>query len=344
MMQAQRYPENYNGILSAAPAMNWATFLVTEIWGHVQMNKEKYFPPACELEAITAAAIEACDELDGVKDGVVANHGACNFDALSVAGQKFDCAGDSRKISKSAARIANAVWKGPEKNGKKEWFGVSHEASLTGGMIGGLASTTCDEKNKNCKGTPFAISESWLRFFLKKDPDWDWSAMNEDDFWAFLHQSRQQYTSIMGTDDPDLSAFKAAGGKMIQWHGLADELIFPNGSANYYERVSAMQPKIQDFHRYFEAPGVAHCMGGPGAFPTEAFKTLVTWVEKGKAPDKLDAVTVPVEDGAKIRHRILCPYPKVAAYQGGNPNEASSFKCADSFGKKKASDEGHTEL
>ena len=138
MMQAQRYPKNYDGILSAAPAINWASFVVAEMWGHVLMKKEKYYPPACEMEALRHAAIEACDELDGVKDGVIAAHHQCRFDASTVVGQKFDCNGDIRKISKSAAKIANAVWRGPERHGKQGWFGISHEASLVGGMLGGL--------------------------------------------------------------------------------------------------------------------------------------------------------------------------------------------------------------
>lgn len=148
----------------------------------------------------------------------------------------------------------------------------------------------------------------------------------------------------MGTDDPDLSAFRDASGKMVMWHGLADELIFPNGSLNYYERVLAMDPKAADFVRLFEAPGIAHCSGGPGAYPGTAFDSLVDWVEKGKAPDKLDAATIPIDPAGKVSHRPLCPYPKVASYKGGNPHEASSFECAATFGSKKASTLDHSEL
>jgi feruloyl esterase len=211
-------------------------------------------------------------------------------------------------------------------------------------MLGGLASTTCDENDKNCASRPFPISESWFRYFLKKDPEWDFTTMTEDDFFDFLHMSRQRYTSIIGSDDPDLSAFRSAGGKMITWHGLADELIFPNGSLNYYERVLALDPKAPDFIRLFEAPGVEHCSGGPGAFPGTAFQSLVNWVEKGKAPDKLDAATVPVDASETVRYRPLCPYPSVQRYKGGDPNEASSFECAATFGTKKAKIPEHGEL
>ena len=168
--------------------------------------------------------------------------------------------------------------------------------------------------------------------------------MNEDDFWELLHQSRQQYNSIVGTDDPDLSAFKSAGGKIVQWHGLADELIFPNGSSNYYERVLERVAKAQDFYRLFEVSGVDYCFGGSGAFPWTAFDSLVKWVEGGKAPDTLDAATIPVSETETPKHRPLCLYPQVAAYKGGDPDQASSFECADTFGSKKAVAEGPSEL
>lgn len=112
MMQAQRFPKNFDGILAMAPAFNMDTFIIAELWPLVVMKRENYYPPPCELAAIQNAAIDACDEIDGVKDGVVAAQGLCDFDATSVVGQKFDCDGDSRKISKSAAKIANAVWEG----------------------------------------------------------------------------------------------------------------------------------------------------------------------------------------------------------------------------------------
>lgn len=112
MMQAQRFPKNFDGILAMAPAFNWDSFLIAEFWPFIAMKREGYYPPACEMMAIQKAAIEACDELDGVKDGVVAAQGLCDFDAATVVGRKFDCEGDERKISKSAAKIANAVWEG----------------------------------------------------------------------------------------------------------------------------------------------------------------------------------------------------------------------------------------
>lgn len=117
---------------------------------------------------------------------------------------------------------------------------------------------------------------------------------------------------------------------------LADELIPPNGSLNYYERVQEVTPEADDYIRYFEVPGVTHCLGGDGAFPLTALNSLVDWVEKGKAPEHLDGQTIPMfssKPDAEPSYKPICAYPKVAAYKGGDVNKASSYQCADGFGK-----------
>lgn len=102
------------------------TFLVTEYYAHVKMRELKYYPPECELNAISKAAIETCDELDGVKDGVISAPRQCTFDPYSVVGQKYECKeGDIRKITKEAAEVAAIVWSGPlKKDGTPIWHGL----------------------------------------------------------------------------------------------------------------------------------------------------------------------------------------------------------------------------
>lgn len=336
LMSAQRFPTNYNGILAAAPAINWASFVPSEYWPQIMMRKFDYCPPPIELDTIREAAIESCDELDGVKDGVIAAPGLCTFDARSVVGSTFEIDGEKQEVSSAAADIANAIWEGPIRDGKREWFGNTHETPFGGmnpmfGIPDGLAMTVCEKGGKNCKGYSFPISPEWIQYFVEKDPDFDVLKMDESDFFKALHRSRNEFGSIMDTSDPDLSEFKAAGGKMITWHGLADQLIFPNGTANYYERVQALDAEVRDFYRYFEAPGVGHCHGGVGALPSHALDSLVKWVEDGVAPDILEGASIPVDKSEAVAHRPLCPYPKVAAYRGGDPNAAKSFECADSF-------------
>lgn len=125
MLLAQRFPGQFDGILAVAPAINWVTFVVTSLWPLVVMNKAGYYPPACEVQAIEAAAVEACDELDGLKDGVVADDGGCRFDAREAVARTFDCEGDTRKISAQAAEVVNAAWDGPARDGERVWFGES---------------------------------------------------------------------------------------------------------------------------------------------------------------------------------------------------------------------------
>jgi len=166
LMSAQRYPTNYDGILAAAPAINWAKFVTAHLWPQLQMQKAGYFPPPCEWAAITKAAIASCDGLDGVKDGVIAAPGLCAFDATSVIGQSYDCNGRTRKISSEAAKIANKIWDGPKRSdGTREWYGMSYESSMSGESVGGLASTICDDKNENCKGFPFSYLEELVAVF-----------------------------------------------------------------------------------------------------------------------------------------------------------------------------------
>lgn len=206
----------------SAPAQNWATFLIGEHWAHVKMKELDYYPPACELQAIQFHAMAACDELDGVRDNVIADHKRCNWNPEEAVGRKFLCGeGDERKISKKAAQIAAAVWSGPTKNGKPVWHGLAQEASLAGidTIYRGLASTDCDKDQKKCKSAPFGISADYIKNWVLKDADFDMTEIDEERFWEIFRTSRQQYHSFLDANDPDLEPFQAAGGKLLQWHG-----------------------------------------------------------------------------------------------------------------------------
>lgn len=340
MVLAQRYPTLYQGIYAVAPAMNWVTFIVAEFYPQIVMKALNYYPAACELNAITAAAVEACDELDGVKDGIISAPGQCKFDPQTIVGQEYDCAGSTRKITTEAAKIASATWSGPKDpdTGKSIWFGLTPDASLPGldPNFGGLASTTCNEDSTECKPRPFPVAADWIRNWLLKDPEYDLSTIDEEQFHNLLVTSYQEYTSAINTADPDLRRFQKSGGKLLSWHGLHDQVISPNGTSSYHDRVAALVgPNVKDFFRHFEAPGVAHCFGGPGAYPTTGFQDLVRWVEHDEPVEELVGRNIPWPgtDRTKIRPfaRILCPWPQVASYKGGDEASLSSFECRDGF-------------
>ncbi|KAH7388951.1 Tannase/feruloyl esterase [Cadophora sp. MPI-SDFR-AT-0126] len=327
LMMAQRYPEGYNGILAGAPAINWPSFIVAEYWPQFVMNQLGSYPSSCELDTLTAAAIEACDGDDGLVDGIISAPGLCHFDPHTAVGRSISCESGEIVISQAAATVAQAAWTGPQSaDGRRLWYGLSHDASLLG-----LANTTCSS-NDSCVGAPFPIATDWIKLFIEKNESFSLETISHKDYETIFHASRQQFTSMIGTDDPDLSGFGAAGGKMISWHGLADQLIFPNGTANYYDRVAQSDPGVSQYFRYFEAPGVGHCGGGIGPAPTTALDSLVDWVEKGQAPVTLDAASFPI-NGISRKQR-LCPYPLVSAYVSGDPLNADSYHCATSFGKK----------
>jgi feruloyl esterase len=282
------------------------------------MHGAGYFPAQCEFDAITAAAVKACDSLDGLEDGVVGLFGACDFEAAAVVGQPYACEGVSGNITERAAAIAQSIWEGPrDAEGASQWYGLAYGASFSG-----LANTAC--ANGSCTGAPFSISTDWIRVFLKRDAAFDAYAMTQADWDATFHASKQQYDSIIGTNDPNLSGFKKAGGKMITWHGTSDQLITPNGTVDYYQRVLAHDANAADYYRVYMAPGVDHCGGGAGAAPTDPLAALLRWVEEGEAPDTLAANRTVLGERWE---QELCAYPLVSMYVGGEASDAASFEC-----------------
>ena len=166
------------------------------------------------------------------------------------------------------------------------------------------------------------------------DPAWSPEGLTRAGYEHALDQSLEEFSAVIATDNPDLSAFKARGGKIVMWHGQADPLIYPGGSIDYYRRVEKQmggRGKTGDVLRFFLAPGVGHCGGGAGPNPSGQFEAMVAWVENGKAPKTLDAVRRD-QSGLVTRTRPLCRYPLVAKYKGsGSTDEARNFTCASGF-------------
>ncbi|KAL3482923.1 tannase and feruloyl esterase [Aspergillus germanicus] len=327
-MMAQRFPTQYDGILAAAPAINWDKFIPAEYWPQLVMGLLDYYPSACEVNAITTFAITACDQLDGVKDGIISLPGQCKFEPLSVVGKKVQCSSPNGtlKISRKAAQFAAAVWAGPkDSQGRQLWYGFNHEAPLTG-----LGGTTCTSLN-DCSPSPFPITADWLSTILSRNASLNLSSLTLDEFARLFRASINEFQSVLGTRDTDLTEFKSAGGKMLTWHGMKDELIYYNGTVEYYTQLLEADPDVHDYYRFFPAPGVEHCGGGPGWYPGDSFQVLVDWVERGKAPERLRARTTPTATKggavAPTRTADLCPFPKVMTYVGGNPDRAEAFAC-----------------
>ncbi|KAJ5503647.1 hypothetical protein N7463_006521 [Penicillium fimorum] len=315
LMMAQEYPDVFDGILSVAPAINLEAFIPAGYWAAHVMNKNHIYPSPCEVQSFTKAAVKACDQLDGVEDGIISSPNLCNVKASDFVGQKYKCNGVERTLSASSAKVIQAAWSG---SGKAGWPGANKDAAIEGYYV----PTTCTA-NGTCTTGDSSLYGNWIKYAIAKDPDFELKNMTDSMFFDMLHSSIRQYEAMVGNNNPDLSKFKAHGGKIISWHGLADEAIPLNGTISYYEEVLKMDPNAQDFFRFFEAPGVGHCYGGLGPIPNGAMSQLMEWVESDHAPDTLHATK-----GSNNTARDLCPYPLQQKFVGGDPRNATSFTCA----------------
>lgn len=327
---AQRYPEAFDGILANAPAVNWAHMLPTIYWPQQIMNELSSYPRDCEFNAVTAAAIAACDLDDGVKDGILAAPGACQFNPYTLVGTEINCDGTTTRVSAAAAKVAEAAWSGPQtQDNSSLWYGYSADIALAGPIHSGTTACPPIEEGPCTSTTGFPPSTHWLQWFLAKDPHYDLTRMSRAEYVELFYRSVQEYQTVMSTDDPDLSHFKKAGGKMITVHGTSDQLIPIRGSQDYYNRVLAMDPQAREYYKYFEAPGLAHCFGGAGGYPEHVFEDLVAWVEEDRAPETLLSRTDPSVQG-RLSERPLCQYPLVARYDGtGDVDAADSYNCTE---------------
>jgi hypothetical protein len=317
LMLAQRFPSGYDGILAGAPAINWDRFHVAHLWPQVAMRQELGGPIAqCKLAVASQAAVSACDGLDGIGDGVLDDPRRCDFDANTLVGASTPCG----SITAADARVLNMIWGGMHGvDGSFLWSGLSKGAPL----------------NFLAGPSPFFIGLQHLLYWVKRDPAFDWRTLDYASLEAAFGESQALFDHVIGTDDPDLSAFRDAGGKVLMWHGWNDQLIFPGGTIDYYERVLDTfhsTEQVQRFARLFMAPGVLHCGGGTGPQVFDMFGALVRWVESGEAPDEIIASRV--ENNVTVRTRPLCPYPYVARYDGkGDPNSTESFRCTPNYGR-----------
>jgi hypothetical protein len=323
LMEAQRYPQDYNGILSAAPAINWNRFHLQHLWGPVVMNATTNPVAVCKLATATAAAIAACDGIDGVKDGVIEDPKRCTYDPKPLIGTS---AGECGAFTEADVNVIRKLWEGPRRaDGTFMWYGMARGADMN---------ALWASRGTPLRPVPFGLSMDWFRYFLTQDPKFDGNGVTPAAYERFWDQSVEQYGNVIGTDNPDLTPFRDRGGKAIVWHGWADQLITAEGTIDYYGRVQQQMggaKKTAEFMRLFIAPGVAHCAGGAGPQPTGLMEALLSWVEDGKAPETLLA-TRRDQSGTVTRSRPLCAYPLVAKYKGsGSTDEAANFTCSTGF-------------
>ena len=312
LMEAQRYPADYDGIVAGSPGLDWTGRAIQSV--HVAQASHKdeasYIPPA-KYELIHSAVLYACDARDGVKDGVLEDPARCHFDPSVLLCKGADSSGCLTRPQVETARAIYATVKNPR-------TGASIFPGFEPGSEPGWATMAGPR--------PFAIGGDLFKYVVFRNPEWDYKTFNFDSDAAATMKAEQ---GLLNATDPNLSAFAARSGRLIQYHGWSDPQIAPESSVNYYKSVGEKMggtAKVQDFYSLFMVPGMAHCGGGEGTSSFDMIGALDQWVQKGEAPDRIEAARV--VEGKTDRTRPLCPYPQTAVYRGtGSTDDAANFSC-----------------
>jgi feruloyl esterase len=350
-MEAERYPEDFDGVISGAPSNNWTHHFSGMVWNEIALNATPESKISVEqLPAIEKAALNACDALDGVKDGVIEDPRQCHFDPsmlLCHGAQSAEC------LTGPQIEALKKIYAGPvnSRTGQQIYPGYepgseAEPKSWSLFIVGASAQSY--------------LGNSFFSGAVYEDPHWDWRSMEFD---RDVRLADEKTASILNAYNPDLRSFRDHGGKLIQFHGWGDAAVAPRDSIAFYEEVerflerypdprSSDPSDIQSFYRLYMVPGMGHCLGGPGAVSfgndgrgfanatpgNDIILALDRWVTQGVAPDAIIAsgtvASVTTSAGARTGSpgvpitRPLCVYPAVAHYKGqGDTNAAENFVC-----------------
>ena len=335
-MEAQRYPDDFNGIVSGNPGHVWNHLFFSGIWNNraFQTDSASYMSSA-KFKLVQTAAVETCDMTDGVKDGIISDPMNCSFDVASL-----QCKAADSDSCLTAAQVAalKKIYSGPQnpRTGQRINFGLEPGVETL---------LTPFSPAPGAAKTP-GLADFFFSGMVFENPKWDVQTLNFDESVTFTDNK----LGFLNATNPDLSKFKANGGKLLHYHGWLDQGVPPMTSIDYYESVIANSKGLkntQDFYRLFMVPGMNHCFGGPGpnifgnilAPPplqsdaeNDIQKSLERWVEKGVAPDKIIATKYTDDDPKKsiVMTRPLCAYPQQARWTGkGSANDAANFVCKE---------------
>ena len=315
LMEAQRFPADFDGLIAGAPANYLTHLLAQSLWIAQAVHKDEagYIPPA-KYPLIHNAVLDACDALDGVKDGVLEDPTRCKFDPKVLECKGGDGPGCLTSPQLEAARKIYTPATNPRT--RQQIFPPLEPGSELGWAF-------------KAGPQPNSMAVSYWRYVVFKDPNWDYKTFNFDSDLALADRIEN---GNLNATNPDLKSFFGRGGKLLQYHGWSDPLISPRNSINYYKSVLETlggASKLNESYRLFMAPGMEHCGGGDGLSDFDPISALEQWVETGKAPDQISASRM--RDGKTDRTRPLCPYPQVAKYKGtGSTDDAANFSCAAS--------------
>jgi feruloyl esterase len=334
LMEAQRYPEDFNGILAGAPASNWSHLFTGFIWNEQAALKSpgSSIPPA-KLPALQNAVIAVCDSQDGLKDGLLSDPRSCRFDPAALLCKASE---DSSCLTAAQVETVKEIYSGPKnpRTGEQLFHGWPPGAeAVPGGWSAWITPAN------PASAIQFNFGNTYYGQAVFEDPKWIFRAF---DFDRDVQYGDTKVGAVLNATNPDLRSFRAEGGKLLQYHGWGDPAISALSSIDYYDSVQTFLSKFpdarsaagrstSDFYRLFMVPGMGHCGGGMGPNNFDAFTPLESWVEKGIAPAQFIGTGTVAGDSTKKMTRPICAYPNLAQYKGtGDPNDAANFVCMSS--------------
>ena len=339
-MEAQRYPDDFDGIVSGAPPLNF----ITAIGAGLTQISHAMYPDPTDLQAavigpeqqelIASKIFEMCDALDGLEDGILNDPRQCKFDIKTLA-----CKGGNTQgcLTGEQVTAAQVIYDGPkDKQGSlNPGFPFGAERSPTGWsrwLTGGLkygAQGTFQEGVESKQAAPifpstgFGFGTDTMKYLVLNDPDWNYAEYN----WNNFREDSKLAAATIHASNPDLSAFRKRRGKLLMYHGWADMAITAFGTIDYFESVLAHDATASKDVRLFLMPGMDHCGGGDGPSAVNYLNVMDKWVTTGKAPNEVPVYWLD-EKRQLAGSRLLCAYPQVAKYDGqGDPRDVSSFSC-----------------
>jgi feruloyl esterase len=330
LIEAQRYPQDFNGIVANAPWVEQTGFTIGALWNQRALLEASITPE--KLALVAARVMAKCDRVDGLEDGLIDDPRRCDFDPARDVPSCGSAPDSAQCLTPAQAKTLSKIYGGVVSNGKPFFPGFMYGSeAVTATPVGNGASASgwtnlIVAGQADAKPADFSLAESTMKYlaFAPPKPDYDFRTFDFDRDVTLL----EPWGKLANANNPDLSAFNKRGGKLLMTYGWADAILMPMMGVNYYERALATNgSNTTDFFRLFMIPGMAHCAGGVGPDRHDPVTAVIDWVEKGKAPDSL--IASKVVNGQVVRTRPLCPYPQVARYKGqGSIDDAANFSCA----------------
>jgi feruloyl esterase len=327
LMLAQRFPEDFDGIIAGAPGLNYTGGQIARVYWKQGLAAKPF--PAAKLNLLATRVYERCDAKDGLKDGVIDNPLGCDFRPARDLPLCENGSDRPNCFTSDQVAALERFYGDVTRQGKRYFPGwpVGSEVEGPNGQSAWIGQHI-DAPNGQSAWNGYA--RDFIRFIL--GPGTSLASLTEADAMQKFdidkdYENLAFASHVLDATDPDLAAFRQHGGKLLMYFGWADPQLNPRMGLEYYQEVVAkMGPSTPQFARLFMVPGMFHCGGGIGTSTFDSATPLVHWVEEGQAPASIPAARV--LNGKTVRTRPVCPWPEIARYKGsGSIDDAANFAC-----------------